>query len=473
MEWIRVPGNKAVVMKYANNSILFKSSRMSFPLVRAFLLFFLIVALRSENTGDNVCVAEEDATELLKIEKFLSWLKQNGAYISPALAWPRYFGESKRRGVLFQNVELLEKEQTESSMALLVQIPRVLFLSPTEQVYTKYENELRVIGREQLFDPQSSHFSRFRLKDILLSLSIFEELSLGENSFYYPYLNILPQRLEYLESWIISDLKLFDDPALSTKVIENAQKLKNITDILFGITQMEKVSRFKYSYYLARTRGYDFLHENERYLFPYLDLFDVSPQNQTTSFLFHPNMTGLQINTSLIQQDHEIFTPLLSYSNLFLLLTQGIILENNPYDAYPLVVNGFETLQDDPFRLKRAEIWKEKYPDGYSILLWKDSPPIILLNFFRLMFLQSEKDFKDFEKVVYSDLEEIVYSACSKLIEIEFGKFKTTLEQDEVDLKKRSWTKAKLLALRYNSERKKILKENLNFCLNQENKKKD
>ena len=171
-----------VMMKYANNSYFVQVqtylSRMSFPLVRAFLLFILILAVRSENTGDNVCAVEEDATELLKIEKFLSWLKENGAYVSPALAWPRYFGESKRRGVLFQNLELLEKEHTESSMALLVQIPRALFLSPTEQVYKKYENELRLISREQLFDPQSSHFSRFRLKDILLSLSIFEELFL-------------------------------------------------------------------------------------------------------------------------------------------------------------------------------------------------------------------------------------------------------------------------------------------------------
>jgi hypothetical protein len=107
-----------------------------------------------------------------KVTCFLQWLESNGATF-PKISWPRNDTPSGFRGAI-----ALEDIATNEHM---IQIPAKLMMSPPQ-----------FIQHAQMGDAVRKCLDVMQ-GDLLLTVYIMHELRLKENSFYKPYLDILPQ----------------------------------------------------------------------------------------------------------------------------------------------------------------------------------------------------------------------------------------------------------------------------------------
>lgn len=131
---------------------------------------------------------EDPAEDTKKIHVFLAWLEENGA-LFPKLSWPRNDTKSGIRGVI-----ALDDIPTEDRSML--QIPIHLMMTPVGALNDPIYGEIL-----------KAHVYDLLYGDFLLAIYIMIELVRDKDSFYYPYLSILPTP-SCLSEWTEEELSL-------------------------------------------------------------------------------------------------------------------------------------------------------------------------------------------------------------------------------------------------------------------------
>lgn len=123
-----------------------------------------------------------------RIRLFLNWLDENGAKF-PKLSWPRNDTKSGIRGVI-------ALEDIPTYDYTMLQIPVHLMMTPVNAM------------NDSIYGPLlKNHIYDLLYGDFLLAVFIMIELVKGKSSFYYPYLNILPEP-SCLSEWTEEELYL-------------------------------------------------------------------------------------------------------------------------------------------------------------------------------------------------------------------------------------------------------------------------
>ena len=130
--------------------------------------------------------AEGLSDDKMRMEEFLAWLQENGASF-PKISWPSNETESGSRGAVA--VEPI------ATYECMVNIPVHLMMSPL-QAYSDPE-----IG-ESLQSCKDLLYG-----DLLLAVYIMHELRKGRESFYHPYLRIIPESCNIAE-WSNDELHM-------------------------------------------------------------------------------------------------------------------------------------------------------------------------------------------------------------------------------------------------------------------------
>lgn len=125
--------------------------------------------------------------ELVRIERFMVWLKDNGASF-PKIDFPRNDTPSGIRGAI-----ALEDISTNEHMMV---IPARLMMAPTH------------ILADPIYGPVLDGEKDLLRGDFLMTIYVMHEMRLGEASFYKPYIDILP--VPYcISEWNAAELNEF------------------------------------------------------------------------------------------------------------------------------------------------------------------------------------------------------------------------------------------------------------------------
>ena len=142
----------------------------------------------SEFVNDSSNTVTEDPEELRRIRIFLAWLEENGA-LFPKLSWPRNDTKSGIRGVI-ANEDIPTEDRS------MLQIPIHLMMTPVRAIKDSVYGEILKSRTQDLL-----------YGDFLLAIYIMIELVRGKDSFFYPYLSILPTP-SCLSEWTEEELSL-------------------------------------------------------------------------------------------------------------------------------------------------------------------------------------------------------------------------------------------------------------------------
>lgn len=131
-----------------------------------------------------------------KYEIFNQWCKDNGVLI-PKLEYPSFFD-----GGLLGVKAVKDIEHREA----FLYIPMKMLLS------LDYAKNHKVIGEVFRMNPHLFHPDKHEdWEQLSLAMAMFYEYQLGEESFWYPYLNLLPLDIEFFCNWAWEDIQATDD----------------------------------------------------------------------------------------------------------------------------------------------------------------------------------------------------------------------------------------------------------------------
>jgi hypothetical protein len=142
-----------------------------------------------------------------KFEIFNKWCEDNGVW-HPKVKYPVMFGTGDNRFPGLLALEPIAKGET------FIRVPSKLLIS------TKKAFECEPL--KQMFYDNPDVFGKHTSlgEDNVLDAFLLYQMSLDKDSFYYPYLQILPEDPDILMNWDDEDLEWLQDPTL----VEDAEK---------------------------------------------------------------------------------------------------------------------------------------------------------------------------------------------------------------------------------------------------------
>ncbi|XP_048768980.2 SET domain-containing protein 4-like [Ostrea edulis] len=228
---------------------------------------------------------------------------------------------------------------------IVVSIPKPLLIT----VETVLSSEIGELVKRQ----------KFKLsRQQILSLFLLSERSKGDNSFWYPYISVLPQShttFGYLSARELTLLPPKLLTAVKSKIMDIKQAYKEVRDFFPG----ESIAHedFLWSWFCVNSRsvfyklgGSEFVKEdgNHLALAPYLDLLNHSVVAQVEAGF--NNETGCYEIRTLdnYKKYDQVFISYGSHDNYHLLMEYGFTLPDNPNDAvmmdYDVVLNSAKSL---------------------------------------------------------------------------------------------------------------------------------
>ena len=148
-----------------------------------------------------------DAATKAKFKLFYEWCAENGVW-HPKVKYPVLFGSGDS-----QFPGLLATEQIEKN-EVMIRVPAKLIIS-TKKAYDCKELQHIYYDNPEVFGKHTSLG-----EDNVLDAFLLYHMSLGKDSFFYPYLQILPEEPDILMNWDEEDLEWLQDPTL----VEDAEK---------------------------------------------------------------------------------------------------------------------------------------------------------------------------------------------------------------------------------------------------------
>jgi len=183
---------------------------------------------------------------------FNKWIDQNGVY-HEKIAYPAIF--SARKGIEYMGMIALENINENE---IIVKVPSKIIISTK----VAYYSDLNAIFKKSpsIFAPKEN--PRYWEDFILISFILYEKQK-GEKSFWFPYLNILPEKCDCLLNWDdeeideVQDKILIDDAQKEFEEISTCwNKFYNCLSKYPMFFKQETISfsQFKWAYILIYTR---------------------------------------------------------------------------------------------------------------------------------------------------------------------------------------------------------------------------
>lgn len=327
-----------------------------------------------------------------KSEVFSNWLEENGMYLSPLATW----GRPKHPIAIADKTT----EDGEDSGRGLIAIKGIVQGEPIFEVpYEIIINKERACEKLPVEDADEY---------IAIAMLLISERAKGEDSFWKPYLDILPEddELVPLFRWSEEDLALLNGSPCIPAALSLKDKLNKeyamACDNYFSKdrdTFAEDVFTYEaweWAFAILFSRAIMLQGEEKIALVPYADLLNHNPfvstyidvQRQTLS---DEKYVCLFTDRPYSQMD-QAFVTYGPKSNGELLLLYGFITDRNPYDSVELDVSVSES---DPLYERKQKYMLESGVEGTaSFPLYRDRYPMELIEFLRFC-VSDEEEFED------------------------------------------------------------------------------
>ena len=311
--------------------------------------------MASLTSGDNNKLTphpSDDGTE--RVQKdiddlFLKWLKDNGARF-PKVIWPSRDTVGGVRGAVA--IETIETNEP------IMYIPHKLLISPP------VARASPDIGH--IFIDNQSFFRGD--DDLLLSTYIMYEESRGKESFWYPFLAMLP-RPGSISDWTDEEMKEVQDEHLIREAISRPSRIKLKYEKLMSMLETNYESffnrdvhtydRFRHAWMSIQARAF-----GRRLpwtaLVPFADCLNHTNVQTKYDFNVNANETFRLFPTgrNRYEKGTEVFNSYGRRDNHFLLMEYGFALLNNEWDTVDMTLTILDT--DDGAERKR-DLLKQFY----------------------------------------------------------------------------------------------------------------
>lgn len=339
----------------------------------------------------------------------LEWLESNGVYISENSGW----GDAPHPLAL--SSETRDEDSLEFSGRGLVFRKPVsdgdkLIDLPFSLCMTK-EASQNTFGKSAITDGTSEYIA-------IALLLIHERYTLGEASFWWPYINILPETSEVNPSftWTEEELKLLEGSPALVSALSLRAKVEGEYDTLrqgifarhaqtFDPEEVYTYERFEWAFTMLFSRAVrlDALAEGPQVaLVPYADLVNHTPFSTAyiTAEVGADGWFGQKDEDKVVVIADRSFKAMeqfyISYgqkSNAELLLLYGFSLDRNPFNSVEISVGlaPGDSLYDE--KLEFIKNSGQGLPDGtgFTFPLYIDRYPNELLECLRVLCITSEE----------------------------------------------------------------------------------
>ena len=374
----------------------------------------------------------DDGTERVEdevIEVFINWLKDNGARF-PKCVWPSRDTVGGVRGAIA--TETIETNEP------IMWIPHKLLISPP------VARSSSLIGH--IFTDHERFFHGD--DDLLLATYIMFEESRGSDSFWYPFLAMLP-RPGSVSDWSADEMKELQDPVLvedakrrPARLLAKYEKLMTLLESEYFDLFDRKVhtyDRFRHAWMTIQARAF-----GRRLpwtaLVPFADCLNHT--NVQTKYDFNVDGNGFfrlfPTGSNRYPVGTEVFNSYGRRDNRFLLMEYGFALFNNEWDTVDLVVEISET--DEAAERKRGVLRRFYISSRRQFKLRTQRLNTDLLGFCRLRTMSSEdlddpdNEIKFFGQGISLTNEVAALNLYMSILENKLASYTTTFEEDEVIL---------------------------------------
>lgn len=409
------------------------------------------------------------SSEQLKSRALAAWLSDNGMYLTPEASWGRPMhplaiaddttddGESCGRG-LVAGKSILQNE--------------CLFEVPVSVLLTKDV----ALTNLPMLSPDVNEY-------VAIAALLIAERAKGSDSFWAPYIDILPNddELRPLFRWPAEDLELLrGSPALSAASSLSAKLRAEFASAEESIFQADRktfpedvfnFNAWEWAFAVLFSRAISLTADRIIALVPYADLINHNPFcsnyiDTHSEFLTGDRYVRLYSDRPYALSD-QVFVTYGPKPNGDLLLLYGFVSDRNPFDSVDLNVALDEG--DDPVLYERKKKYLQESGVGEvaAFPLYRDRYPMEMVEFLRFCFADaSEFDTADFGDFVTEKNETRVANAIIDACEQAIEAYPQTREQDDkimADTRMfQTLSQAQRWAVRQRRAEKRILQRTIN-----------
>lgn len=402
-----------------------------------------------------------------RTKTFEDWLKENGVYLSDKATWGRTRrplgiadettdnGEPSGRGL----IALKSLNQGEP----VLEIPEKLVMS-----------KARALEALPNLDEGVNDY-------VALASLLIHERSLGKESFWKPYLDILPEDEEIvpLFRWSDEDLALLEgSPSVAAAKSLSAKLQREFKAVEESVFEKHRdmfpsdvftFPAWEWAFAVLFSRAIMLQSEGNVALVPYADLVNHSPFcssyiDMHTTFLTGNKNVILYSDRAYSKMD-QVFVTYGPKSNAELLLLYGFVIDRNPYNCVDLTVGPDPS---DPLYERKLEYLRTSgVEEENKFPLYNDRYPMELIECLRFcVATEEELDSSDFGSFVSERNEQQVADALTAACESALAAYPQDIDADKMFLSDRNMylaldTKTRC-AIRQRMGEKQILQRTIN-----------
>jgi len=304
-----------------------------------------------------------DSKAAEKTAIFESWLQENGMYLSKVAGWGK-----PKHPMAVANRTTDEGEPSGRGLVAIKSITQgeSLFQVPYELIMTK-DKALESIP--QLPSGTDEYLA--------IATLLMRERSLGERSFWAPYLDVLPEDEELIPlfRWSEEDMGLLNGSPSLAAAKNLRQKLQREFDDLdkavFSTNravfpeEVYNYARWEWAFAVLFSRAIRLTGDSMVALVPYADLLNHNPFCSTyidteTTLLTDRKYVTLYTDRPYPKMS-QVFVTYGPKPNSDLLLLYGFVIDRNPYDSVDITVS---IREDDPLFERKRKYLRESGVDS-------------------------------------------------------------------------------------------------------------
>lgn len=369
---------------------------------------------------------------------FTAWLEAHGTYLSTKATWGRPKhplaiadettddGEPSGRGLI------AVKGMTQGE---------AMFTVPFELVITK----ARALELVPELDDEVDEF-------IAMAVLLVQEREKGSDSFWKPYLDILPkdEELTAMFRWEDADFELLKGSPTVSAAKSLREKLRlehaSMDEYLFSKQRdrfpedVFSIDSWEWAFAVLFSRAIFLQNESVISLVPYADLINHSPFVSTYIDLQSELLTGekyvaLYTDRPYSKMD-QVFVTYGPKSNSELLVSYGFLVERNPYDSVD--VFAYPSASDPAYAAKKDYLDSCGIDGPASFPLFGDRYPMELIEFLRFCVCDEGQIGVDFGEFISEENEALAAQALSECCQSALDAYPQSIDEDKALMSDRS-----------------------------------
>lgn len=361
------------------------------------------------------------------------WLMDNGMELSPEASW----GAPRHPMTIAEET----KEDGEPCGRGLIAVKPIL------QGETLFEVPFSVVMTKDAALRQFPEFSDDVNEYVAIATLLISEREKGPDSFWAPYLDVLPsdEELIPLFRWPDEDVEVLKGspvvPAAQSLRLKLAREFATAEEDFFARDRTRfpedvfTLDNWEWAFAVLFSRAIMLSAERRIALVPYADLLNHNPFCSTYIDVQKPFLSEDRFVTLYTDRPYaitdQVFVTYGPKSNADLLLLYGFVTDRNPYDSVELLVSIDEN--DALYERKRDYLRESGMTDStVNFPLYRDRYPMELVEFLRFG-VANEEEFEtaDFGAFINERNETLVARAIIAACRAALANYPTTREEDD------------------------------------------